>query len=289
MQSGVHWFPGHMARARRQVQEMLALVDVVLEVVDARAPRASANPDLEAVVARRPRVVILNKADLADPEATHRWVAHLAAAGLPAVPMDALTGRGAQDVLAQVRRLFAPTLERLAARGRRPRPARAMVVGIPNVGKSAVLNCLAGRRRAAVGDRPGVTRGPQWVRVGQDIELLDTPGILMPKIADRDAGVLLAALGSVKEEVFDVEAVAGAVLPRLWALARAAVAQRLGLVSLDPDPQANLAAVARARGLVRAGGEPDTLRAAHLILDELRAGRFGRLTFEWPDPPPPSP
>lgn len=283
----IQWFPGHMARARRQVAEQIRLADVVVEVVDARAPRASANPDLAELAAQRPRVVVLNKADLADPAGTREWLAYLEDRGLAPVALDAVRGRGVPDLLAAIRRQFQPELARLVARGRLPRAARAMVLGMPNVGKSSVINRLAGGRKAAVGDRPGVTRGQQWIRLHKDVELLDTPGILVPRIANPSVGILLAGIGMVKEEVFRAEWVAGALLPLLWRLAPGALRERLGLERLAPDAEANLAAIAGARGLLRPGGLPDTERAAQQFLRDVREGRLGRFTFERPDQPVP--
>lgn len=282
----IQWFPGHMARARRQVQEQARLVDVVIEVVDARIPAACSNPDLPALVAGRPRVVALTKADLADPGLTRDWVGFLAAGGSVAVPVDAVRGTGTRQVVQAVQAAFQPTLAALADKGRRPRPARAMVVGMPNVGKSSLINRLAGQHRAHVGARPGVTRGQQWVRAGQAVELLDTPGILVPKMVDRRQGVLLAAFGSVKEEVISAADVAGAVLPDIAAHQPAAVAERWGVHELQPDPAANLAIVALAKGLLLPGGRPDLDRAASMMLRDLREGKLGRMTLERPPEAP---
>ncbi|BDG60596.1 ribosome biogenesis GTPase YlqF [Caldinitratiruptor microaerophilus] len=284
----ISWFPGHMVRARRQVAEALRLVDVVVEVRDARAPAASANPDLAQLAGRRPRVVALAHADLADPAATGAWLRHLSAQGLTAVAVDAARGTGVREVLVEVRRLYEPVVASLGARGRLPRPARVMVVGMPNVGKSSLLNRMAGGRRARVGEKPGVTRGLQWVRVG-DLELLDVPGILVPRFVDPRTGYLLVALGIVREEVVDIPRVAAALLPDLQALAPGAVRERFGLEGPPADPEAALAQVARFRGLLRPGGLPDADRAAALILRELREGRLGRLTLEQPPEPLPGP
>lgn len=285
MAGGVSWFPGHMVRARKQVAEAVRLMDVVIEVRDARAPAASANPDLARIVGRRPRLVVLARADLADPALTRAWTRHLAHSGLAAVPVDAARGAGVQDVRLAIRRLYAPALEAMRSRGRLPRPPRVMVVGMPNVGKSSLLNRLAGGRRARVGELPGVTRGLQWVRVGQDFELLDVPGILVPRFVDPDAGYLLAALGVVRDEVVDLRAVSLFILPRLLELAPAAlVEERLGLRPGEAVSEESLRTVARARGCLLPGGGPDVERAAALVLRDLREGRLGRLTFERPPP-----
>lgn len=280
----VHWFPGHMAKAKRAIAADLALVDVVLEVVDARVPAASANADLEGILQGRPRVVLLNKADLANPAATQAWVAALARRGITALPFAALGGTGVKAVTAAVGAAYAAKREALLARGVRPRPARAMVVGIPNVGKSAVINRLAGGRHAAVGDRPGVTRGRQWVRTG-GVELLDTPGVLQPRFEDARAGYLLATAGSVSDVVFDPVEVAAYVLPELWRLAAAALGERFGLKAVLPAPADSLDVVAHNRGLLKPGGVADRERAALLLLREFRDGLLGRLTLEFPPEP----
>lgn len=278
----IQWFPGHMAKARRQLEENAPLVDVVLEIVDARCPLASRNPDLMKLVAHKPQVLILNKLDLADPSTTARWVAHFRREGRFAVALDAVKGTGAKDVLAIVREAFAPTLAKWVEKGRKPRPARVMAVGIPNVGKSSAINRLVGARKAAVGDRPGVTRGKQWVRIGADVELLDMPGILVPKFEDQRDGVILAAIGSIKEEVFDQRMVAGALLPVLWEKAPAALAERFGLRELAAEPEANLEALGRHRGLIRAGDVVEIEKAAALVLREFREGRLGRISLQEP-------
>lgn len=279
----IQWFPGHMAKAKRVLQENAPLVDVILEIVDARCPGASSNQDLMRLVASKPQVVILNKADLADPESTRRWAERLRSGGRIAVPLDAVKGTGVREVIAAIRSAFAPRLAEWTAKGRKPRPARAMAVGVPNVGKSSVINRLVGARRAVVGDKPGVTRGKQWVRIGGDIELLDMPGVLVPKFEVPWEGVLLAAIGAVKEGVFDHREVAAQLLPLLWQKAPGEVRERFGLVVVSDNPEENLALLARNRGLIRAGGEPELDKAAALLLRELREGRLGRLTLQ--DPP----
>jgi ribosome biogenesis GTPase A len=285
----VQWFPGHMQKAKRLVREQIKLVDVVLELVDCRAVAATHNPDLAELTAGKPRVVVLNKADLAVPAVTQRWVEYFAAGGVAAVPVDSTTGDGVRQLTQEVRRLFAPTLANLKAKGRLPRAARCMVVGMPNVGKSSLINRLVGRNKAVTGAKPGVTRDVQWVKVAHDVQLLDTPGILLPKIADDRMGVHLAAIGAVKDEVFAAHVVAGMLLAELWELAPAQVTDRFGLERLDPEPLVNLAEVGRKRGLLQSGGVPDTDKAALLILREFRNGRLGRISLETPPAPAPAP
>lgn len=279
----IQWFPGHMAKARRMLEENAPLVDVVLEIVDARCPMASRNPDLMKLVAHKPQVLILNKADLADPATTARWLAYFRRQGRVAVALDAVKGTGAREVLAGVREAFAATLAKWVEKGRKPRPARVMAVGIPNVGKSSAINRLVGARKAVVGDKPGVTRGKQWVRIGSDVELLDMPGILVPKFEEQRDGVLLAATGSIKEEVFDVRDVVGQLLPILWEKAQVGLGERFGLTALAEDPAANLEVAGRHRGLLRAGDVVEVEKAASLVLKELREGRLGRLSLQEPN------
>lgn len=271
-----------MAKAKRVLQENAPLVDVILEIVDARCPLASSNPDLMKIVEQKARIKVLNKADLADPALTRAWVEWFGRRGEPAVALDAVKGTGAREVIAAIREAFAPRLAEWTAKGRKPRPARAMAVGIPNVGKSSAINRLVGARKAVVGDKPGVTRGKQWVRIGGDVELLDMPGILVPKFDDQREAVLLAAMGAIKEEVFDQSEVAGALLPLFWEKAREGVQHRLGLAELSPDPAVNFEAIGRARGLLRAGGVVEREKVAALVLREFREGRIGRMTLQDP-------
>lgn len=278
----IQWFPGHMAKAKRTLEENAPLVDVVFDIVDARCPMASRNPDLMELVAHKPQVLILNKADLAGGATTARWLAYFRREGRIAVALDAVKGTGAKEVLAAVREAFAPTLARWVDKGRKPRPARVMAVGIPNVGKSSVINRLVGARKAVVGDRPGVTRGKQWVRIGADVELLDMPGILVPKFEDQQDGILLAAIGSIKEEVFDQRMVAGELLPLLWQRAPAGVTERFGLTKLSENPEENLERVGRHRGLLRAGDTVEVEKAAAMVLREFREGKLGRISMQEP-------
>lgn len=278
----IQWFPGHMAKAKRVLQENSPLVDVILEIVDARCPLASSNPDLLRLVADKARIVVLNKADLANPASTRAWTEFFRHQGLVAIPLDAVKGTGAKEVVAAIKEAFAPRLAEWTARGRKPRPARAMAVGIPNVGKSSAINRLVGARKAVVGDKPGVTRGKQWVRIGGDVELLDMPGVLVPKFEDPWEGVLLASVGAVKEEVFDQREVVAALLTYFWSHAQEAVTQRFGITSLSPVAHENLEVIGRARGLIRVGGVVEDEKAAALVLREFREGKLGRITLQKP-------
>lgn len=279
----IQWFPGHMAKAKRELQENAPLVDVILEILDARCPLASSNADMMKLVAHKQRIKVLNKADLADPAASRAWVEYFRKQGELAVALDAVKGTGAREVINAIGELFAPRLAEWTAKGRKPRPARVMAVGIPNVGKSSAINRLAGRRKAAVGDKPGITRGKQWVRIGRDVELLDMPGILVPKFEDQQDGILLAAVGAIKEEVIDQCEVASLLLPLFWEKAQESVMQRLGLKELSETPSENLDAIGRARGLLRSGGVVEEDKVASLVLREFREGKLGRMTLQ--DPP----
>jgi ribosome biogenesis GTPase A len=278
----IQWFPGHMAKAKRVLEENAPLVDVILEIVDCRCPLASSNQDLMRLVASKTQIKILNKADLANPAVTRAWVAYFREHGQIAVPLDAVKGTGAREVIAAIREAFRPKLAEWTAKGRKPRPARAMAVGVPNVGKSSVINRLVGARKAIVGDKPGVTRGKQWVRIGGDVELLDMPGILVPKFDEPWDGVLLAAIGAVKEEVFDHKDVVVQLLPFLHKISPDLLKERLGLDALDLDPHQNLQAIGRVRGLIRAGGIVEEDKVAGLVLREFRNGKIGRISLQTP-------
>ena len=269
----VQWFPGHMKKAERMMEDSLRLVDVVCEVADGRIPRSSRNPDLDAIIAgRKPRLLILNRADQADPGVTAQWRAYYKAQGVPFLECDALSGRGVKQLPAALRALRP-----------KPGPMRAMVAGVPNVGKSTFINKVSGRKTAAVSDRPGVTRGKQWIAVDGQLELLDTPGILWPKFDDPAVGERLAFTGAVKDEVLDPEALAASLLVTLRGSYPQAVTERYK-IELDPAAQGwqLLEACARKRGFLMAGGHVDTQRMAAVLLDEFRGGRLGRISLERP-------
>jgi len=282
----VQWFPGHMARTRRLLQESLPLVDAVAELRDARAPESSRNPELGTLLGAKPRIVLLNKSDLADDGATRRWLAFLSREA-PALAVDCRSGRGLSRFASIVQETLRETIERNAARGMAQKPLRLMVVGIPNVGKSSFINRLAGGARAQTADRPGVTRHNQWYPAGRvgniPIELLDTPGVLWPKFEDPSVGEKLAFLGSVKDEILDAETLA----LRLLDVLRTGYPARLaGRYRLDPEALGALPlwelleAISRRRGMLLPGGVPDTHRAAAALLEDLRAGKLGKITLD---------
>lgn len=279
----IQWFPGHMAKARRQVQESLKLVDVVLELLDARIPGSSRNPMLRQILGDKPRLVILNKSDLADPESTAAWQSYYRAREIVAVTVDSVHGKGISGIPPAVEQLAAPRLHSVRAAGRRPRRARCMVLGIPNVGKSALINRLAKQKVARTGDRPGVTRGPQWIRLAANLELLDTPGILWPKFEDPEIAYRLAITGAIKEDVFDLDDVVTRLISWLLENRPGALAERYRLASVPAEPLRCLNLIGAARGFYIGGGEVDLHKAAVNVLKEFREGKMGRFTLELPE------
>lgn len=279
----IQWFPGHMTKAERMMEENMKLVDGVCEIIDARIPVASRNPDIDRLAAGKPRLVVLNRADQADPEATKRWRTYFKAQGLTVLETDSKTGKGVNQFAGAVRSALQEKRAEYAAKGQAGRPLRLMVVGIPNVGKSTFINKVARRKAAVAGDKPGVTRGKQWIHIDDTLELLDTPGILWPKFEDETVGQLLAITGAVKDDILDRETLAANFLVRLRDHYPMVIENRYKFV---PDPEAIgyelLETAARKRGFLISGGELDTERMAAILLDEYRGGKLGRLTLELP-------
>jgi ribosome biogenesis GTPase A len=270
-----------MARAKRLLKDQLSRADVVPELCDARLPASSRNPDLDALCARKPRLIVLGKADLAEGAATRAWIRHFERRNFRAMPFVASRGRPT-EVLAGIERAVASAVERQSARGIR-KTVRAMVLGIPNVGKSTLINCLRGQAVARTADRPGVTRANLWVRVTPYLELLDTPGLLWPKLEDAQASRRMAYVGTIRSEVVDQEELAPCLLADLLMVREAAATQRFRLSKPYGEGQALLENACRGRGWLMTGGMPDTERGAALILDEFRAGKLGRITLERPE------
>ncbi len=279
----IQWYPGHMTKTRRRMAEDVKLVDLVAEVLDARIPVSSRNPDIDAMVGGRSRLIVLNRADQADQAQTAAWGAYFRQKGFAVLETDAKSGRGVGQFSAVCRAALKDQIARWQAKGQVGRPVRAMVVGIPNVGKSTFINKVAKRKSAKAGDRPGVTRGRQWVGVDAGLELLDTPGILWPKFEDEVTGMHLAFTGAVKDEVVDVEELAAALLTLLAERYPESIA---GRYRVEPEPGIPgwklLEECARRRGMLISGGEADTERMARVLLDEFRGGRLGRFTLEVP-------
>lgn len=277
----VQWFPGHMARTRRQIKESLPLVDAVVEIVDARVPVSSRNPELPEIIGTKPLIVVLNKCDLADENATRRRIATLGEQGITAIAVDCRSGKGLNAFAPTVRRVLSDRIEANVQKGMAGRPLRLMVVGIPNTGKSSFINRMAGKNKAKVADKPGVTRQNQWFPIGNGIELLDTPGVLWPKFDDPDVGLRLAFIGSVKDTILDLELIAARFLTIMNDNYPERVKERYKLeFSPDTEEFERLELLAKKRGMLISGGEPDTERAAVMLLDEYRAGKLGRITLD---------
>ena len=276
----INWYPGHMAKSRRLLQDQLRDVDAVIELCDARAPLATRNPDLEKLTRGKARILILNKADLADDKETARWVEYFRSQDLSAMRFNSNGGK-TKEILARIQEATRPAVERAAARGVK-KTVRLMIIGIPNVGKSTFINRIHGSGIAKASDRPGVTRSNQWVKIGPYLELLDTPGMLPPRMDDQDGARLLAYLGSIRDQIMNTEELAGQLLLHLQAINPAAVAARFKLPEgeIYDDPQLALEAACRGRGWLISGGRPDVDRAAALVLDEFRAGKAGKISIE---------
>ena len=280
----VQWFPGHMAKTRRLMRDNLRLVDLVVELTDARIPQSSRNPELDRIIGQKPRLLLLNKSDSADEEQTRRWCRWYREKGIPAIAADCRTGRGLGQFLPAIRQVLAEKIAQWEQRGMAGRPIRVMIVGIPNVGKSSLINRLAGGKRAKVEDRPGVTRGKQWVALTGGVELLDMPGVLWPKFEDPLAGERLAFVGSVKDEVIDVEHLAVRLLEVLVQNGEGEkLSARYGIPKETvegSEPFDLLEAIGKKRGMLLPGGAIHTERAAIMVVDEFRGGVLGRITLE---------
>ena len=282
-QLNIQWYPGHMTKTRRQMEQDLKLVDAVCEILDARIPRSSRNPDIAALCGQKPRLVILNRMDMADPEKTRAWCAYFRSRGLAAVQTECKSRKGVAPFQPAIRALLQEKIRKNAEKGQN-RPLKIMIVGIPNVGKSTFINQISGRKGAKAENRPGVTRGKQWVTVDSGLLLLDTPGILWPKFEDRDVGEKLAFTGAVKDDVLDVESLALRLMELLWREYPEAVRQRY---KIDlPETAGGLElmeAAARKRGFLLARGELDLERMARVLLEEYRSCKLGRFTLEDPE------
>ena len=277
------WYPGHMTKAKRQMQEDIKLIDLVIELVDARIPLSSRNPDIDELGKNKYRLILMNKADLADKERTREWSAFFKEKGFFVVSLDARSKSGMKSITDIVMEACKEKIERDRKRGIKNRPVRAMVVGIPNVGKSTFINSYAGKACAKTGNKPGVTKGKQWIRLNKSVELLDTPGVLWPKFEDKVAGERLAFIGSVKDQILDIEYLAMRLLDTLRPTYTAALAERYKLDAeaiAEMESYELLERIARKRGMLISGGEANTERAAIMLLDEFRSGAIGRITLE---------
>ncbi len=278
----IQWFPGHMAKARREVTEKLKLIDIIFELVDARIPASSRNPMIDEIIQHKPRVILLNKADMADPAKTNMWLEHYKSQGKTAIAINSQAGNGLNQITAASKNLLKEKYERMESRGIKPRAIRAMIVGIPNVGKSTLINRLAKKNIAKTGNTPGVTKAQQWIKVGKELELLDTPGILWPKFEDQEVGLKLALTGAIKDTILNLHEVS---LYGLRFLEKEYPERLKSRYNLDVIPQETLElfdAVGKFRGCLASGGFIDYDKTAELVVREIRSEKMGPLTFEVP-------
>lgn len=282
----IQWFPGHMTKTKRQIQASLKLVDAVAEIIDARIPVSSRNPDLDSIIQNKPRVVLMNKCDMADPSSTQKWINYFKNNGIVAIPIDCKTGRGINKFVSSVNDVLKEKIEKQKAKGLLNPTVRVMIVGIPNVGKSTFINRISKNRKAKAEDKPGVTRGNQWFTINKGFEVLDTPGVLWPKFEDKIVGERLAFTGAVKDQIMDTELLAMRLLDFLKVEKNPIFVERFKLQNEpieDIESYELLELIGRKRGMLISGGEIDTERAAIMLLDEYRSAKLGKYTFELPE------
>ena len=275
------WYPGHMTKAKRMMQENIKLIDLVIELVDARVPMSSRNPDIDELGKNKARLILLNKSDLAEEKQNDAWVEYFKAKGFSVVKVNSKKGGGIKSIHGVIQEACKEKIERDRKRGILNRPVRAMVVGIPNVGKSTFINALAGKACAKTGNKPGVTKGKQWIRLNKNVELLDTPGILWPKFEDQMVGLRLAFIGSIKDEILNTEELAAEIIQFLKKYYVGVLSEKYAIIEVD-DPYQCLADIARSRHCLLRGNELDIAKAATLLIDDFRDGRLGRITLEIP-------
>ncbi|TRZ38742.1 ribosome biogenesis GTPase YlqF [Niallia circulans] len=278
----IQWFPGHMAKARRQVTEKLKLVDIIFELVDARIPQSSRNPMIDEIIQHKPRIVLLNKADMADGERTKQWIAHFKKQGIQALAINSQAGVGMKEITALANVVLAEKFDRMKAKGIRPRAIRAMIVGIPNAGKSTLINRLAKKNIAKTGNTPGVTKAQQWIKVGKELELLDTPGILWPKFEDQSVGLKLALTGAIKDTILNLQDIAIYGLRFLEKEYPERLKERFQLQEISEDIVELFDRIGEVRGCLTGGAVVDYDKVTELVIREIRNEKFGRLTFEQP-------
>ena len=276
----IQWYPGHMTKAKRQMQEDLKLIDLIIELVDARVPLSSRNPDIDQLGQNKSRLILLNKADLADDRQNEAWKEYFQSRGFYVVKVDSRNGAGMKTIQNVIQEACKEKIERDRRRGIKNRPIRAMVAGIPNVGKSTFINTFAGKACAKTGNKPGVTKGKQWIRLNKNVELLDTPGILWPKFEDQLVGIRLACVGSIKDDILNIEELALWLLEKLKKDYPGFLEKRYG-ISEEGSPLETLEAIAKARGCLKRGEELDYVKASGVIFDDFRGGKIGRITLEW--------
>ena len=276
------WYPGHMTKAKRQMQEDIKLIDLLIELVDARVPLSSRNPDIDKLGANKGRMVLLNKSDLADPKGNQAWIEYFKSQGITVLEINSRTGSGMKSIQNAVNEACKEKRERDKKRGILNRPIRAMVVGIPNVGKSTFINSYAGKACTKTGNKPGVTKGKQWIRLGKGLELLDTPGILWPKFEDQEVGMRLAFIGSINDEILIEDELAIDLIKYLKDRYPLAIEKRFNIEG-NEDTVVTLEQIAKARGCYKKGQEIDYTKAASILIDEFRSGKLGKMTLEYPN------
>ncbi|PLR84193.1 ribosome biogenesis GTPase YlqF [Bacillus canaveralius] len=280
----IQWFPGHMAKARREVTEKLKLIDIVYELVDARIPYSSRNPMIDEIIQHKPRLVLLNKADMADPSVTREWIQFFGDQGVTALAINSQAGTGMKEIVSASKEALNEKFERMRAKGvKKPRAIRAMIVGIPNAGKSTLINRLAKKNIARTGNTPGVTKAQQWIKVGKELELLDTPGILWPKFEDQEVGLKLAVTGAIKDTILNMHDIAIYALRFLEKSYPYRLKDRFQLETIPEDVVVLLHEIGRFRGCLTGGGEVDYDKVCELVIREIRTERLGPLTFERPE------
>ena len=279
----IQWFPGHMTKAKRMMESQIKLVDVVVEMLDARIPRSSTNPMLINVLGNKPKVIALNKTDMADNTKTELWMQKLKNSGLPVCKIDCATGKGVKQLISMIQVAAKPVLDKWLKKGVRNRSVRVMIVGIPNVGKSTLINRLVGKNKVVAADKPGVTRGQQWITIAKGLELLDTPGVLWPKFEDPEVGFCLAATGAIKEDVFDREQATELLIERLIQRYPEELKSKYAVeFENSDDVRAVISKIATSRGCIKAGGVLDLDRVIQTVLRDFRSGRLGRFTLDEP-------
>ena len=279
----INWYPGHMKKTKEMVQNNLKLVDVVIELLDARIPLSSKNPEIDKLAHNKPRVVVLNKSDLSDRAKLNKWISYYQSKGIKAIPVDTLKGSGVNKIVDECKNVIKEKMDALKEKGRKERAIRVMIVGVPNVGKSSLINKLTGRKSTQTGDRPGVTKGKQWVRLKGNLELLDTPGILWPKFEDQKIALNLAFTRAIKDEILDIDTLGLKFIEKMSEIEPEKLKARYKLDSLGEEPLETMEMIGRKRGFILGRNELDYTRIAKTVLNEFREGKLGQITLEVPE------
>ncbi|MDU2694355.1 MAG: ribosome biogenesis GTPase YlqF [Intestinibacter bartlettii] len=279
----INWYPGHMKKTKEMVQNNLKLVDVVIELLDARIPLSSKNPEIDKLAHNKPRVVVLNKSDLSDRAKLNKWISYYQSKGIKAIPVDTLKGSGVSKIVEECKNVTKEKMDALKEKGRKERAIRVMIVGVPNVGKSSLINKLTGRKSTQTGDRPGVTKGKQWVRLKGNLELLDTPGILWPKFEDQKIALNLAFTRAIKDEILDIDTLGLKFIEKMSDIEPEKLKARYKLDSLGEEPLETMEMIGRKRGFILGRNELDYTRIAKTVLNEFREGKLGQITLEVPE------